>query len=141
MAKQAVKCHNCYHRLESEMEPACVPTCPSEALWYRELVAWPKCAYFWHDHAYYWHDSMHFWHVLVGAPALRFTRLFHRDSLTRFTCVHVYDTSRYSLQLTYTWARVPSFVGPVSPCAIHIVWFRSTLSCQECFGLGQTWDE
>jgi len=37
VAKQAVKCHNCYHRLESEMEPACVPTCPSEALYFGDL--------------------------------------------------------------------------------------------------------
>ena len=37
VAKQAVKCHNCYHRLEEEMEPACVPTCPSEALYFGDL--------------------------------------------------------------------------------------------------------
>jgi tetrathionate reductase subunit B len=36
-AKQAVKCHNCYHRTEVGMEPACVPTCPSEALYYGDL--------------------------------------------------------------------------------------------------------
>ena len=37
VAKQAVKCHNCYHRLEVGMEPACVPTCPSEALYFGDL--------------------------------------------------------------------------------------------------------
>lgn len=37
VAKQAVKCHNCYHRTEQEMEPACVPTCPSKALHFGDL--------------------------------------------------------------------------------------------------------
>ncbi len=37
VAKQAVKCHNCYHRTEVGMEPACVPTCPSEALHFGDL--------------------------------------------------------------------------------------------------------
>ena len=37
VAKQAVKCHNCYHRTELGMEPACVPTCPSEALYFGDL--------------------------------------------------------------------------------------------------------
>lgn len=37
VAKQAVKCHNCYHRLEEEMEPACVPTCPSEAFHFGDM--------------------------------------------------------------------------------------------------------
>ena len=37
VAKQAVKCHNCYHRTESGMEPACVPTCPSEAIYFGDL--------------------------------------------------------------------------------------------------------
>ena len=37
VAKQAVKCHNCYHRAEAGMEPACVPTCPSEALHFGDL--------------------------------------------------------------------------------------------------------
>ena len=37
VANQAVKCHNCYHRLEHDMEPACVPTCPSEALFFGDL--------------------------------------------------------------------------------------------------------
>ena len=42
-AGQAVKCHNCYHRTtpESEggpgLEPACVPTCPAEALYFGDL--------------------------------------------------------------------------------------------------------
>jgi Fe-S-cluster-containing dehydrogenase component len=37
VAKQAVKCHNCYHRTENGLEPACVPTCPSEALYFGDL--------------------------------------------------------------------------------------------------------
>ena len=37
VARQAVKCHNCYHRIEHDMEPACVPTCPSEALYFGDL--------------------------------------------------------------------------------------------------------
>lgn len=37
VAKQAVKCHNCYHRTEQGMEPACVPTCPSESLVFGDL--------------------------------------------------------------------------------------------------------
>ena len=37
VANQAVKCHNCYHRTEVGMEPACVPTCPSEALHFGDL--------------------------------------------------------------------------------------------------------
>lgn len=37
VAKQAVKCHNCYHRTENGMEPACVPTCPSEALYFGDI--------------------------------------------------------------------------------------------------------
>ena len=37
VAKQAVKCHNCYHRLEQDMQPACVATCPSEALYFGDL--------------------------------------------------------------------------------------------------------
>ena len=37
VSKQAVKCHNCYHRTELGMEPACVPTCPTEALYFGDL--------------------------------------------------------------------------------------------------------
>jgi tetrathionate reductase subunit B len=37
VAKQAVKCHNCYHRTENGLEPACVPTCPSKALYFGDL--------------------------------------------------------------------------------------------------------
>ena len=37
VANQAVKCHNCYHRTENGMEPACVPTCPSTALHFGDL--------------------------------------------------------------------------------------------------------
>ena len=37
VANQAVKCHNCYHRTENGMEPACVPTCPSDALYFGDL--------------------------------------------------------------------------------------------------------
>ncbi len=37
VAKQAVKCHNCYHRTENGMEPACVPTCPAEGALLRRL--------------------------------------------------------------------------------------------------------
>jgi Fe-S-cluster-containing dehydrogenase component len=41
VAKQAVKCHNCYHREAGEeshsMEPACVPTCPSQAIYFGDL--------------------------------------------------------------------------------------------------------
>ena len=37
VAKQAVKCHNCYHRTEHDMEPACVTTCPSKALFFGDI--------------------------------------------------------------------------------------------------------
>jgi tetrathionate reductase subunit B len=32
-----VKCHNCTHRVDVGMEPACVATCPSEALYFGDL--------------------------------------------------------------------------------------------------------
>ena len=37
VANQAVKCHNCVHRVAEDMEPACVSTCPSEALYFGDL--------------------------------------------------------------------------------------------------------
>ncbi len=37
VANQAIKCHNCTHRLEHDMEPACVATCPSESLVFGDL--------------------------------------------------------------------------------------------------------
>ena len=37
VANQAVKCHNCTHRLDAGMEPACVSTCPSDALLFGDL--------------------------------------------------------------------------------------------------------
>ena len=36
-AKQAVKCHNCYHRVDEGMEPACASTCPSDAIYFGDL--------------------------------------------------------------------------------------------------------
>ena len=37
VANQAIKCHNCTHRIEADMEPACVETCPSGALYFGDL--------------------------------------------------------------------------------------------------------
>lgn len=37
VAKQAVKCHNCYHRVDAGMEPACANTCPSDAIYFGDL--------------------------------------------------------------------------------------------------------
>ncbi len=37
VANQAIKCHNCTHRLDVDMQPACVSTCPSDALYFGDL--------------------------------------------------------------------------------------------------------
>ncbi len=37
VANQAIKCHNCTHRLDVGLEPACITTCPSEALYFGDL--------------------------------------------------------------------------------------------------------
>ncbi|MEM7230980.1 MAG: 4Fe-4S dicluster domain-containing protein [Planctomycetota bacterium] len=38
VANQAVKCHNCTHRLDVGMAPPCADTCPSEALYFGDLA-------------------------------------------------------------------------------------------------------
>ncbi|MCA8970396.1 MAG: 4Fe-4S dicluster domain-containing protein [Planctomycetes bacterium] len=38
VANQAIKCHNCTHRVDVGMDPACVTTCPSEALYFGDLA-------------------------------------------------------------------------------------------------------
>ncbi|MEO6594275.1 MAG: 4Fe-4S dicluster domain-containing protein [Planctomycetota bacterium] len=37
VANQAVKCNNCTRRVNVGLEPACVSTCPSEALYFGDL--------------------------------------------------------------------------------------------------------
>ena len=37
VANQAIKCHNCTHRLDAGLEPPCASTCPSEALYFGDL--------------------------------------------------------------------------------------------------------
>lgn len=37
VANQAVKCHNCTHRVDMGMAPPCQSTCPSEALYFGDL--------------------------------------------------------------------------------------------------------
>ena len=37
VANQAVKCHNCTHRVDEGLQPACAETCPSGALYFGDL--------------------------------------------------------------------------------------------------------
>lgn len=44
IAKQAVKCHNCYHRTEIGLEPVCVPPAPFGRVRESPSLALPRSA-------------------------------------------------------------------------------------------------